>query len=125
MSSSTSHSRSYCITMLNKLKIALKNLLTYFSSSKVYTNYPLCNQIDLGFGHFTTGILAEEISSGGGIAHKTYQFRCPSTLSNGWVTGAKTGGVMTRFDCCGKIYCTFTAPQLERILIEEDQPYEV
>jgi len=110
--------------MLNKLQIALKNLLTYFSRPKVPT-YPICNQIDLGFGHFTTGIIAEEISSGGEVVRKTYQFRCPSTLSNGWITGVKTGGVMTRFDCCGKIYCTFTAPQLERILVEEEQPYEV
>jgi len=96
----------------------LKYILRRVNSPKEPIQGHSCNQLDLGFNHYTTGIVAEEILSNGGEGKETYQFRCPSTQSAGWVTGVKTGGVVVMFDCCGKPYATFTAPQLKRLLFE-------
>jgi len=106
------------------LLIALKGSLWPFNSSKEQIR-DTCRQIDLGFDHYTTGIVAEEITSGTDRIKKTYQFRCPTTHSSGWVTGVKTGGVVLKFGCCGKFYATFTEPQLENVLgIHDDEGQE-
>lgn len=91
----------------------LKSILTPLTSSKEQVG---CRQVDIGFNHYTTGIVAEEITASSLTTRKTYQFRCPTTRSSGWVTGVKISGVQVVFACCGKPYTTQTEVDLIDLL---------